>query len=298
MTARQVLPLAICLAAAGPALCQTLVHITRDQSVMLRKPDGSAVRIASRGSGPALSPDGRQVAFVRSYDDPASGSALCLWTAPAGPLRTLLKAKARIHGLSWSPAGGQLMYVVSEFSGRTRIHLGLPGRSAPEISPAALGASGCYEPVWDPGGKSIFFHDMQNLFQVGSDGKLIQRTPLETITGRRDAVTSADRFVPSPGDPDVIAYTMEAPGSSLFIKRVHEPPSALFLYRIRGRTRTRLTPQTMTAISPTWSRDGRTLLFTGYTDRQAAEPYPMRVYSIAQDAPSPSELCRGEDAAW
>lgn len=298
MSARGLSPLIACLMAACPAFGQTLVHVTRDQAVMLRREDGSAVRIAPRGSGPALSPDGRRVAFVRSYDDPASGSALCLWTAPSGPVRTLLKARARIHGLGWSRTGGQLMYVVSEFSGRTRIHLGLPGKLAQEISPAALGASGCYEPVWATDGRSILFHDMQNLFRVGIDGKLGQRTPLQAITGRRDAVTSADRFVPCPTDADVIAYTVEAPGSALFLKRVHEPPSALFVYNARGRTRSRLTPETMTAISQSWSPDGRSLLFTGYTDRQAADPYPMRAYSIARDGASPRELCRGEDAAW
>ena len=119
---------------------------------------------------------------------------------------------------------------------------------------------------------------MRFVYRVALGGTVVDRVAVEAITGTSpDSVTSSDRFVPSPVDPTVLAFTRNVPGSARFEATMHEPNTAIFIHdRWLGHGKNlRVTGQEVTAFDPVWSPDGRHLYFTGYRDSQAGGARPL-----------------------
>jgi len=111
---------------------------------------------------------------------------------------------------------------------------------------------------------------------------------MTTFTGEL-AVSSSDRFVLNPQNPQLWAFTMEVQGTSGIT-------DALFLFDTRTQKRTRLTAPKMIASFPCWSRDGQYLYFFGsrgplYQERE----YPTRFYRINLDGTGLTELWKEEN---
>jgi Tol biopolymer transport system component len=111
-------------------------------------------------SGPAWSPDGRQVAFsdarrlqVRS---PVEGAARTLVEAPAG---SELGGTAWFSGIAWSPDGRLIAYLQRETrpEGRSGIWLVPAAGGTPQKVAAAPASYPLLSDVaWHPGGTKIF----------------------------------------------------------------------------------------------------------------------------------------------
>jgi Tol biopolymer transport system component len=195
-----------------------------------------------------------------------------------------------VGGPAWSPSGDlvafmyqqkDLFIVRADGSGRQKIFV-VPG--------------GVYQPpVWAPDGKSLFVADMENLIQVDLTGKQLATTPLAAFTGRKETISSSDRFAPNPRDPELWVFTMGVPGTPKFERTFNEPVNALFLYDRRTGKRIRLSPADMLAMSPCWSRDGNLIYFSGYREPHYRERDPFRIYRINRDGSGLTELGKGED---
>jgi hypothetical protein len=151
--------------------------------------------------------------------------------------------------------------------------------------------------AWAPDSRSLVAHDMRELIRFALDGRVLDRVALPELTGARiETVTSADRFVPSPRDGGLFAYTGSVPGTPRFEAATHEPNTALFLHdRWLGRGKNlRLTAKEVTAFDPVWSPDGEHVYFTGYRDTQARESYPFRVLRVHRTGRDLREIAPGE----
>jgi dipeptidyl aminopeptidase/acylaminoacyl peptidase len=110
-----------------------------------------------RLSDPAISPDGKHVAYtLTSVDLEANSSTSSIWLAATDgktPARQLTTNKKDRHP-RWSPDGKQLAFESSR-SGSPQIWvIALDGGEARQLTEISSGASG---PVWSPDGKTIAF---------------------------------------------------------------------------------------------------------------------------------------------
>jgi Tol biopolymer transport system component len=257
-------------------------------------------RKLAKGNFPALSPDNTRVAYCTPVEGTKSGESVTLMSfdLASGKTSVVFQAGGYLSRLRWSPDGSQLLFSAAYLNGKREVDIiGSDGRGKQKvIATGEQGVSDVFAPVWATDGRSIFFQDMNNLFQVRTDGTMITKLPLGPITEEKESVTSADSFVPSPVDPNVIIYTRSVPGSKLFERSFGEPNTALFLYNLQTKDRKRLTAVDLLALEPVWSRDGKFIYFSGYHDREGRASYPFKIYRINADGSGLMEIGPGETA--
>ena len=246
-----------------------------------------------KGHLPALSPDDKKLVYVPLEEDGTVGYGLMQLDLGTGQSTTLVPpGKVREGDPAWSPQGDllafiddmkEIMLIKADGSGKRKIFSVVPG--APLV----------FSPAWAPDGQSLFFHDLFNLFQIDRNGRVLAKTPLTIFTGREEAVTSTDRFVPNPREPQLFTFTMSVEGTPKFTQTFNELNTALFLYDTRTQKRFRLTPPDMLALSPCWSRDGNLIYFCGYREPNYREKYPFRIYRINRDGTGLTMLAMGEN---
>jgi Tol biopolymer transport system component len=239
-----------------------------DPWVYYLAPPGNQPRKLVQGLQPALSPDGKKIAYGQPRKGGGGFFGLMVLDLATGQTATLLPPlPKRTDGPSWSPRGDLLAFIY-----RVReIHLiRADGSGRQKIFSMQ---NGCYQPPqWASDGKSLFVNDFFNQFQIDLAGQELARTPLSHFTGE-SSVSSGDRFVLNPQAPQLWAFTMEVGRTD-----------ALFLFDTRTQKRTRLTPADIIASHPCWSRDGQHLYFIGsrgplYQERE----YPAHFYRINRD---------------
>src|ERR1041385_911928 len=213
-----------------------------------------------------------------------------------GKSTTLFRSTAWFAHPRWSPAGDKISFTLALSSGKRELDVIAPDGNQRKklIVGGEQGTDDIFNPSWAPDGQSLYFQDMNNLVQVSTSGEILAKTPLATIVEEKEAVTSADWFVPSPNDASVIAYTRSVPGTRLFERTFGEPNTALFLYDMGMKIRKRLTPVDLLAMDPVWSRDGGFIYFAGYHDREGRAAYPFKIYRIARDGSGLIQIAVGE----
>ena len=264
---------------------------------------GAPERPVARGGCPALSPDGTRLAFCRVSGRVPDGGPDTVVTRPLaqGPERVWVgeETPGVVGDLAWSPDDERLAFLFHLASGGNEVRLLDPagGRAVPVPLERGRDPASLWGLAWAPDGRSLVAHDMSQLLRFTLDGHVLERIPLPELTGARiEGVTSSDRYVPSPRDGTLYAYTGSVPGTARFEAVMHEPNTALFLHdRFLGRGKNlRLTGKEVTAFDPVWSADGEYLYFTGYRDTQAREPYPFRILRVHRTGRGLREIARGE----
>lgn len=267
------------------------IALSKDDWVYYLAPLGKQPLKLVQGRQPALSSDGKKIAYLKVRKGLGGGEGLMVLDLVTGQTTTLLPPlPERIDGPAWSPRGDLLAFIYNlkeiniiraDGSGRQKIFSMPDGSNQP--------------PQWASDGKSLFVNNLSYLYQIDLTGQNLAKTPLTTFTGRENAVDSGNRFLPHPRDPHFWAFTMAVEGTKKFSKIVTGPNEALFLYDTRTQKRTRLTAPDMLATSPCWSRDGQYLYFSGYREPHYQERDPLRIYRINRDGTGLTELGKGEN---
>ncbi|MEI6914644.1 MAG: hypothetical protein WCL39_05875 [Armatimonadota bacterium] len=255
----------------------------------------SAVKM-TLGDSPAMSPDGRKIAYCVNGSS-AARAAIAVLNISTKKSALILKPGAIVTDVIWSPVDNQLAFITSTDAGKSQLQTMRSDGSARRkiISDGTSSVGFMFSPTWAADGQSITFHDNEILYRVSLSGSILSTTSTATIAGKKSSISSTDRFVFSPRSAQRLAFTQFVPGSAFSNKVTGEPNTALFIYDLGSKTRTRLTPVDLVAFSPVWSRDGRYLFFCGYRDKQYKEAYPFRIYRIGADGKGLQELGKGED---
>ena len=208
-------------------------------------------------SGTALSPDGRTVAFVRTVIvEPENRRHSEIWAVPAdgsAPPRRLTSPAFSSTAPRWSPDGRLLAFTsrrpVTEASGPTYeslwfMRMDAPGGEAFRIP----GVDGT--PVFSPDTKWIAFTKAvpPSTPRATPPATAFERTTNERFKGHiydwMNARFDGRGYLPDPRDPHAT------------------PPQELFVVARDGGTPRQLTTQGVNVQAPSWSPDGRALVFT------------------------------------
>lgn len=268
-----------------------IVYVIED-TVMFRDGTGGKPLTIDKGIQPSLAPGGRQIVWVASKDAP--NDCLRLRDMDTGKTTTLAKPGGSLQTPRWSPKGDAVVF--ARYNGQNELWVVRPGGRPVRLATASATTGNEFnEPIWSPDGTYITYHDMAHLCQLTLDGKVASRLDLASLrSGEAEVASGSDRCVFRPGDEKLLLCSMSVPGSPLFQKKIHNSSSALFLYDTSTKQVARITGETLTAFSPVWLPNGEEMLFCGYTDAQAGEKYPLKVY-VMRPGDAPVELFPGTD---
>jgi dipeptidyl aminopeptidase/acylaminoacyl peptidase len=269
-----------------------------EQAIYAISAEGGAPRRLGEGAGPAVSPRGDRVAFLRGGQ---------IWSAPLSGLSAgkpepvqLVHARGEAANLHWSPDGGRLAF---ESNRGDHAFIGIYDLAAKSLSFLAPSVDRDLEPVWSPDGRSLAFLRLptsQNLlrFQARRSGIpwSIQLADLKTGETRevfraRAGKGSVYREIAS---PDQLLWS--ADGRLVF---PWEADGWTHLYSIPaipagGGEPLLLTPGPFEVENATLAASRREVLYTGNQD----DADRRHLFRVAAAGGTPAALTPGEGIEW
>jgi Tol biopolymer transport system component len=217
----------------------------------------TAKLVAAKGSGPALSHDGKRLLYTR--EDSANDHTVVLYDA------TTAKATDLIRGAQsafWAPDDSQIAFLKSSGGGLQvwTSPAGAPDRAAQLASTPVLALHG-WQDV-----HTVLATDASKLYFLKTESPP-SSTDLRDIYGTTYQIAAADTLRSSPVNSDLLAVAASAGAVS-----------NVFLYELKSKRRVPLTAANLNASAAEWSRDGIQVFFTA---RDAAKN--VSVYRIFWD---------------
>ncbi|MCC7156152.1 MAG: winged helix-turn-helix transcriptional regulator, partial [Bryobacterales bacterium] len=193
-----------------------------------------------RGDGsPAFSPDGRQLAFVRSQN--AASADLFVLSLDGGGARRLTWDNCRISGIAWT-SGGKAIVFSSERSGEPALwRISMPGAVLERIPQVR-------EPAVLP---ALAEKSEALAFARWPERQEIVRVPLPP-PGAAAGSAGAERFNPDASNPE-----FSPGGTRVAFSSGGDGGSGIWVSDSTGKNPVRLTGTDRYSASPKWSPDGR-----------------------------------------
>lgn len=187
--------------AAALAATPRKIAYERAEGIFVADLDGSHPKKVATGALPEISPDGTRVAFNTEDDAknrPGPERRIAIVDL-ASSKTTVLKdiPSDNCFGPVWSPDGKQLAFsIMADEVWRLGL-VNADGSGFHFLKNAELKSDAFGAPAWGRDGKSIFCHDLDNLYQVDLDGNVLKKWELAKLL--TDAsMNSNDRLTVSP----------------------------------------------------------------------------------------------------
>ena len=241
----------------------------------------------SRGLGPALSPDGRSIAFSGNGPEQTGPADIWIKDLNNGKLRRLTHTPETGESLpSWSPDGRQIAFVRR---GHGVFLVPLP--DGPERQVA--GPSANYV-TWSPDGKSVLVRDREQEGPFGICQVFIDSQERRQLTQ------------PHLGDGDW-RFSVSPDGTSLAFTRFEHPGSSdVYIVSMRGGDPRRVTNWGGGPNSVVWTSDGKELIYSmeerglwrvsaSLSEPARGDPIPgasMAASNLSISAPGPRQAAR------
>jgi TolB protein len=180
---------------------QRKIAYARDGKIFVADVEGTHSKKIAEGAWPEISADGTRIAFNTEGDAknrPGPERHIAIADVASGKMTVLPNIPSdNCFGPVWSPDGKQLAFSIMADNAW---HLGMVNADGSgfrfvknaELKPEAFGA-----PEWARDGKSIFCHDLDNIYHIDLDGNVLKKWELSKIL--TDAsMNSGDRLSVSP----------------------------------------------------------------------------------------------------
>ena len=192
----------LCVAFSGLSnAAERKIAYEHDENIFVADIDGKHPKKIAAGALPEISPDGTRIAFNTEGDAktrPGPERHIAIADVASGKV-TIPKeiTSDNCFGPVWSPDGTNLAFSIMA---EKEWHLGLinvDGSGFRLVKNAELKSEAFGAPEWARDGKSIFCHDLDNLYQIDLDGNVLKKWELAKIL--TDAsMNSGDRLSISP----------------------------------------------------------------------------------------------------
>jgi Tol biopolymer transport system component len=225
-----------------------------------------------KGSDPNISPDGKQIAFTFSANAATPSRIVKVIDLETNKERDFKGLAKFIHyGAIWSPDGKRLAVHVFKEAGQKynwEVAIVNPESGEWRFLTDTIPHDGAYLSSWTAGGQSIVCHDLNFIYEVDLNGKVVRRFTMGDVT-KDNSISSATRFVFSP-DGKML----------LFDADLSDEIGALFVYYIEDDTLRRITPNTISATDPKWLPSGKEILFSGRQIGKGRQ-IPQKLFKIS-----------------
>ena len=163
---------------------QRKIAYERGENVFVADLDGKHAKKIAAGALPEISPDGTRIAFNTEGDakNPGPERRIAVADVASGKVTVIKDIPSdNCFGPVWSPDGTQLAFSIMA---EKEWHLGLAnadGSGFRFVKNAELKSEAFGAPEWARDGKSIFCHDLENLYQIDLDGNVLKKWELSKI---------------------------------------------------------------------------------------------------------------------
>ncbi len=248
------------------------------ENIFVADLDGARARKIAVGALPDISPDGTRVAFNTQGDaknrsgperhiaivDVATGKVTVLKDIPSD----------NCFGPVWSPDGKQLAFMIMADK---KWQLGLvnaDGSGFRLATNSEVNNDGLGGLEWSRDGKWIFCHDLDNLYQVGLDGKTTNKWALSKILTEA-SMNSGDRLSASP-DGKSLLMDVDC-GAEHERKNWDGPQPAIQEFELGSEKAVRLTGKNDFVWEPFWLSDNEFLCIMQKENENEPSIYRMSI---------------------
>ncbi len=212
---------------------------------------------AQDGSEPSLSHDGKKLLYTRPDNKTGPDRTIVLYDTTTGRSQDLVHGGVR--EAFWSPDDSRVAYLNYQDQ-KWQLYIftaGAPQQGAPVFTGSLTSLHGWID------AHTLLASDMQNAYWITDDGRTTQTVPLKEIYGDTFDITGSDTFRVNPINPDLLLVA--AP----YVKAPAGAPTdqmglaaAVFLYEVKSKRRTLMSPSDEWARHGEWSRDGVQIFYT------------------------------------
>jgi TolB protein len=244
--------LCVALTALSRAAQRKIAYEHRD-NIFVADIDGTHQKKIAAGALPEISPDATRVAFNTVADAktrPGPERHIAVADLSNGKVTVLNDIPSdNCFGPVWSPNGSKLAFSIMA---ENEWHLGLvnaDGSGFRFVKNAGLKRDALGAPEWARDGKSIFCHDLDNIYQIDLDGNVLKRWELSKIL--TDAsMNSGDRLSVSP-DGNVLLMDVDC-GAEHDRKNWDGPQPAIEKFDLASEKVVRITSKNDFVWEPFW----------------------------------------------
>jgi TolB protein len=231
----------LCVVFSGGAGQRKIAYEHRDNIFVADAGDTHQKKIAT-GALPEISPDGTRVAFNTEADAktrPGPERHIAVADVATGKVTVLKDIPSdNCFGPVWSPDGSKLAFSVMADKEWQLGVVNADGTGFRFVKNTALKSDAFGAPEWARNGKSIFCHDLDNIYQIDLDGNVLKKWQLSKIL--TDAsMNSGDRLSVSP-DGKVLLMDVDC-GSEHERKNWDGPQPAIEKFDVTGDKAVRVT---------------------------------------------------------
>jgi uncharacterized membrane protein len=240
---------------------------------------------AQDGSEPSLSHDGKKLLYTRPDNKTGPDRTIVLYDTTTGRSQDLVHGGVR--EAFWSPDDARVAYL-NEQDQKWQLYIFTAG--TPQQGTAVFTGSLTSLHGWVDA-HTLLASDMQNAYWITDDGRTTQTVPLKEIYGDTFDITGSDTLRVNPINPDLLlvaAPYVKAPAGAPIDQM--GLAAAVFLYEVKSKRRTLLSPSDEWARHGEWSRDGVQIF---YTRRLTATSYS--VYRQLWDGSESKRFQEGSD---
>jgi len=180
---------------------QRKIAYERGEGIFVADLDGSRPKKIAEGALPEISPEGTRIAFNAVADAktrPGPERHIAIADVASGKV-TILKniPSDNCLGPVWSPDGSKLAFSIMADNAWQLGLVNADGSGFRFVKNAELRSEAFGAPEWARDGKSIFCHDLDNIYQIDLDGNVLKKWELSKILSDA-SMNGGDRLSISP----------------------------------------------------------------------------------------------------
>jgi TolB protein len=254
----------------------------KDDAVWIANIDGASAKKIAGGQSPDLSPDGTKLAYNTVQESGQPAHRQLAVTDLASGKTTILKDIPSDNCMSahWSPDGQKLLF---EFYVNNERRIGVISADgsgfhyAQESEPKH---KDYWSETWSADGKSFFAQDMENLYLLDLDAKVLKKWQIEKLVPRG----SMSGDVRLDASPDGKYLLMDVEMDEKERKGWDGPPAAIWKLDLTTEKATRLTPKTLYGWDSHWLDAPDSILFVSQNPGEEAQSiYRMSATGDSKD---------------
>jgi TolB protein len=255
------LTLSIFLCLAFSALshaAQRKIAYEHGDNVFVADVDGTHAKKIAAGALPEISLDGTRLAFNTEGDAknrPGPERRIAIADVASGKVTILKEIPSdNCFGPVWSPDGTKLAFSIMAEKAWQLGLVNADGSGFRFVKNTELKSEAFGAPAWARDGKSIFCHDLDNLYRIDLDGNVLKKWELTKVLTEA-SMNSNDRLSVS---PDGNTLLMDADcGAEHERKNWDGPQPAIFKFDLTTEKGARVTGKNDFVLEPYWlSKDG------------------------------------------
>jgi TolB protein len=267
---------------------QRKIAYEHGDNILVADIDGTHAKKIAAGALPEISPDSTRIAFNTEGDSktrPGPERHIAIADVASGKVTVLKDIPSdNCFGPVWSPDGSKIGFsIMADKEWRLGV-VSADGSRFHVVKNAALKSEAFGAPEWARDGKSIFCHDLDNLYQIDLDGNVLKKWELSKIL--TDAgMNSNDRLSVSP-DGNALLMDVDC-GSEYERKNWDGPQPAIYKFDLASEKAVRVTGKNDFVWEPFWlSNDEFLCILQKENENQSS------IYRMSLDGKNPKLLVK------